>query len=133
MTLYVVQAPGSDDDALVRARFVADGFSWPAFLFTWVWLLYRRLWLALLVWILVDVAFLALVLPHVSLVTAFLVELLARIALGLEAHRLRVAKGARRAVVTGLVEARDRDEAEAIFYARHGTVLPESAAPGIEA
>ena len=130
MTLYVVQAPGSDDDALVRAHFVADGFSWPAFLFTWAWLLYRRLWLALLVWIVVDVAFIALVLPHVSLFTAFLVELLARIALGLEAHRLRVAKGARRAVLTELVEARDRDEAEAIFYARHGTVVSESAAPG---
>ena len=51
MTLYVVQAPGSDDDSLVRAHFVADGFSWPAFLFAWAWLLYRRLWLALLVWV----------------------------------------------------------------------------------
>ena len=133
MTLYVVQAPGSDDDSLVRAHFVADGFSWSAFFFAWAWLLYRRLWLALLVWVVVEGAFLVLVVPHIPLTTAFLVDLLARIALGLEAHRLRVAKGARRAVVTELVEARDRDEAEAIFYARHGTVLPESAAPGIEA
>ena len=119
MTLFVVQAPGTDDDALTRARFVADRFSWPAFVFAWAWLLYRRLWWALLAWAAVEIAFLVLVAPHVALGTTFLVDLLARLTLGLEAHRLRVGKGARRAAVTELVEARDRDEAEAIFYARH--------------
>ena len=57
--------------------------------------------------------------PHVSFDTVFLLDLLARLFLGLEAHRLRLAKGAKRATLTDLVEARDRDEAEAIFYARH--------------
>ena len=128
MTLFVVQAPGIDDDALARARFVADRFSWPAFIFAWAWLLYRRLWLALLVWVVVEIAFLVLVAPHVSLGTTFLVDLLARLALGLEAHRLRVAKGAKGATLTELVEARDRDEAEAIFYSRRRPVAPETAA-----
>ena len=128
MTLFVVQAPGTDDEALTRARFVADRFSWPAFVFTLAWLLYRRLWLALLVWVAAEIAFLVLALPHVSFGTAFLVGLLARIALGLEAHRLRLAKGARRAALTDLVEARDREEAEAIFYARHRPVASEGPA-----
>ena len=119
MTLFVVQAPGTDDEALIHARFIADRFSWPAFVFAWAWLLYRRLWIALAVWVVLEIAFLAFVAPHVSLGVAFLVDLLARLFLGLEAQRLRLAKGAGRAVLTDLVEARDRDEAEAIFYARH--------------
>ena len=119
MTLFVVQAPGTDDDALVHARFVADRFSWPAFIFTWAWLLYRRLWLAFVIWAVAETAVLVFVMPHVGFGTVFLLDLLARLFLGLEAHRLRLAKGAKRAALTDLVEARDRDEAEAIFYARH--------------
>ena len=119
MTLFVVQAPGADDEALVRARFVADRFSWPAFFFSWAWLLYRRLWLAFVVWAIAEIAVLVFVMPHVSFGTVFLLDLLARLFLGLEAHRLRLAKGAKRSTLTDLVEARDRDEAEAIFYARH--------------
>ena len=128
MTLFVVQAPGTDDDALVRARFVADRFSWPAFVFAWAWLLYRRLWLAFAVWAAAETAVLVLVMPHVAFGTVFLLDLLARLFLGLEAHRLRLAKGAKRAALTDLVEARDRDEAEAIFYARHRPDAPGTVA-----
>lgn len=127
MTLFTVQAPGLDDEGLARARFVGDRFSRPAFVFAWAWLLYQRLWLAFVVWVAAEIAFLVLVLPHVSLLAALLVDLLARVFLGLEGHRLRLAKGARRAVLTELVEARDGDEAEAIFYSRHGQI--EMSAP----
>ena len=119
MTMYVVQARGTDDAALVRARFLAEGFSWPAFVFAQLWLLYHRLWLALLTWIVLEVAFFFLVLPHVSGWIAAAVDILARLFLGLEGNRLRQHKGARRAALVDLVEARDRDEAEAIFYRRH--------------
>ncbi len=119
MTLYIVQAPGTDDEALARARFVEDRFSWPAFVFAWAWLLYRGLWLVFIVWVVVEAAVLVLVAPHVSLATIFGLDLLARVFLGLEAYRLRIAKGARRAALTELGEARDRHEAEAIFYARY--------------
>ena len=94
MTLFTVQASGTDDAALARARFVGDRFSWPAFVFGWLWLLYQRLWLALLVWVALEGLFIVLVVPHVALATAFLVDLLARLFLGLEAHRLRLSKGA---------------------------------------
>ena len=128
MTLFVVQAPGTDDEALVRARFIADRFSWPAFVFAWAWLLYRQLWLAFVIWAIAEVAVLVFVMPHVSLGPLLLLDLLARLFLGLEAHRLRLAKGAKRAALTDLVEARDRDEAEAIFYARHSLDTPGPAA-----
>ena len=135
MTLYVVQARGTDDAALVRARFLAEGFSWPAFTFAPFWLLYHRLWLALATWIVLEVAAFALVVPHVSGWTAAGVDILARVFLGLEANRLRLAKGARRAALTELVEARDRDEAEAIFYRRHApagvVAAPEVASPEV--
>ena len=119
MTLYLVQARGTDDAALVRARFLAEGFSWGAFVFAPLWLLYHRLWLALVTWIAAEVAFFLLVLPHVSGWVAAAVDILARVFLGVEGNRLRQAKGAHRAAVVELVEARDRDEAEAIFYRRH--------------
>ena len=119
MTLYVVQARGTDDAALVRARFLAEGFSWPAFILAQLWLLYHRLWFALLTWIVAEVAFYFFVLPHVSGWIAAAVDILARLFLGLEGNRLRQAKGARRATLVELVEARDRDEAEATFYRRH--------------
>ncbi len=127
MTLYLVQTRGTDDAALVRARFLAEGFSWPAFVFAQLWLLYHRLWLALLTWIVLEVAAFALVVPHVSGWTVAAVDILARVFLGLEANRLRLTKGARRAAMTDLVEARDRDEAEAIFYARHRPMVAASA------
>ena len=119
MTLYVVQARGTDDAALVRARFLAEGFSWPAFVLAPLWLLYHRLWLALVTWIVLEVAFFFLVLPHVSGWIAAAVDILARLFLGLEGNRMRQNEGARRASLVELVEARDRDEAEAIFYRRH--------------
>ena len=132
MTLYVVQARGTDDAALVRARFLAEGFSWPAFVFAPLWLLYHRLWLALVTWIVLEVAFVFLVLPHVSGWIAAAVDILARLFLGLEGNRLRQHEGARRAALVDLVEARDRDEAEAIFYRRH-RVGTSSAAREVDA
>lgn len=126
MTLFTVQAAGTDDDALAGARFVADRFSWPAFWLTWAWLLYRRLWLALAVWVLLDASFLLLAAPHLSLGAILAVELAARVVLGLEAGHLRLAKNARRAALTEFVEARDRDEAEALFFARHRPAEPSA-------
>ncbi len=131
MTLYVVQARGTDEAALARARFLADGFSWPAFVLAQLWLLYHRLWLALATWIVLEVAFFFLVLPHVSGWIAAAVDILARVFLGLEGNRLRSNKGARRATLTDLVEARDRDEAEAIFYHRHGPLTSIAAGEAV--
>lgn len=50
MSVYTVLEPrkqtGSAAERAERFVFIRDGFSWGAFLFTPLWLLYRRLWLA---------------------------------------------------------------------------------------
>ena len=127
MTLYVVQARGADQASLERAVVVRDGFSWGAFIFAQFWLLYRRLWLPLLVWVVLEGTFIALALPHVSAASAAADDLLARLYLGLEGRQMRLAKGERRAGIVDVVAARDGDEAERLFFhrrARAGAVTP---------
>ena len=118
MALYVIQARGADLASLERAAIIKDGFSWPAFIFAQLWLIYHRLWLALLIWVLAEVAFTLLVLPHVTAGTFVAVDSLAHLFIGFEGNRLRLAKGARRAALVDVVEGRDRDEAEARFFDR---------------
>ena len=97
MALYVIQARGADQASLERATIIKDGFSWPAFIFAQLWLIYHRLWLALLIWVLAEVAFILLVLPHIAAGTFIAVDGLAHLFIGFEGNRLRLAKGARRA------------------------------------
>lgn len=116
MAVYVIQARGMNGASLARARTVRDGFSWGAFVFAQLWLLAHRLWLALLVWVALEAAFLFLVFPNVSGLTAALVDLLAHLYIGFEGNRLRVAKSARLRPVVAVVTGRNRDEAEARFF-----------------
>jgi hypothetical protein len=54
MTIFTVHVPRDPVEPLVlaeRVRFVADGFSWGAFVLGPLWLLWNRLWLALVLWI----------------------------------------------------------------------------------
>lgn len=44
-TVHVARRPWAPESALDEARAVKDGFSWPAFFFSFVWALWRRLWL----------------------------------------------------------------------------------------
>jgi hypothetical protein len=58
MAVYTVLEPPSSGDDLrdaERVAFVRDGFSWLAFLFPLVWLLWHRMWLVLVLWIAVVV------------------------------------------------------------------------------
>ena len=120
MSLYVVQAADASDAGLVRARFIRDGFSWPAFVFAQLWLLYKGLWIPLLIWIVLEIAFILLIVPQLSGGTAVGVDLLAHLYIGLEGSRLLQRRGEHGAALIDLVEARDRDEAESIFFRRHG-------------
>ena len=119
MTLYVVQARGADEEALVKAHFIKDGFAWAGFAFGWLWLVYHRLWLPAVLYVVIETAFLVLALPHIAPETVVLCDLLARFFVGLEGNRLREARGARRAALTEIIEAPDRDAAEVIFFSRH--------------
>jgi hypothetical protein len=118
MALYIAQARGRDEAALEHASILKDGFSWGALIFGPFWLLYRRLWLAALIWIVLEGAFIWLVLPHVPADASALVDVLAHCFLGLEGQRLRIAKASRHAAVTEIVEGRDWEEAETRFFQR---------------
>ena len=93
MALYVIQARGTDQTALERATIIEDGFSWLAFIFAQLWLIYHRLWLALLIWVLAEVAFTLLVLPHTATGTFIAVDFLAHLFIGFEGNRLRLVLG----------------------------------------
>lgn len=116
MAIFVVQARGLERAALERARFVAEAFSWPAFLLTLPWLAFHRLWLALVFWVLFTAAFALLLAPNLTGLSAAGTLILAKLFVGFEGNRLRLAKGARKAELTDVIAARDRDEAEAIFF-----------------
>ena len=117
MAVYLVQAADATQAQILKARFIREGFSWPAFILAQLWLIYHRLWLALAVWVALEVAFVVLVYPHVGVGISAAIDGLAHLFIGLEGNRLRQVKGAR-ATVTELVDARTREEAEAIFYRR---------------
>jgi hypothetical protein len=129
MALYISQAAGGDEAALERASVLKEGFSWGALIFGPLWLLYRRLWLALLIWIVLEAAFIVLVLPHVAQNAAAAADVLAHLFLGLEGQRLRIAKASRNAAITEIVEGRDREEAEAVFFQRNVAPPPPAWEP----
>ncbi len=49
MRFYTIHAPrrpwASTETSIEEARAVKDGFSWPAFVFSFIWALWHRLWL----------------------------------------------------------------------------------------
>ena len=124
MKTYTVHLPADaqagDRGALDRAVFVAEGFSWGAFFFTFLWFFYHRVWLAglgvLVALIALFVLFWAL---DVSASAGTLAQILVHVLIGLEANSLRRWTLARRGrpaidVVTG----RDSDEAAMRAFGR---------------
>lgn len=51
MRYYSVHAPEDEPDSLERYVFVKDGFSWPALLVPIIWILWHRLWLTLVYYV----------------------------------------------------------------------------------
>jgi hypothetical protein len=49
MRFYTIHAPrrpwAATETAIAEARAVKDGFSWPAFVFSFIWALWHRMWL----------------------------------------------------------------------------------------
>src|SRR5262245_55742890 len=92
MTIYTVHAPPSGQTAPdpERFEFVRDGFYFWAFVFGPLWLLAKRLWLALLIYIAVAAALHAVVwLIGVPRAAQSLVSILLHLLLGFEAATMR--------------------------------------------
>ena len=122
MPVYTVHAPkslGTDVRAAPeKVVFVRDGFHVWAFLLGFIWLIYRRLWLVLLGYIVVQVAAeIMLRLTHASGFAYFVVMLVIALFLGSEAGALRRWTLSRRKwQQIGLVAADDEEAAERRFF-----------------
>ena len=93
MPVYTVHAPEPNNSgirAADRFAFVRDGFHFRAFLFGPLWLVWHRLWLALVGWIIVVTALdLALRRAGVGSAATFAVDLLVALLMGFEAASLQ--------------------------------------------
>jgi hypothetical protein len=118
MRLYSVHAPPGDPLDLDRARFVKEGFSWPALFFPVLFLLWHRLWLAL-VWYVVFVLAVMWIGRLSGADPATLSALLGGILFAFEANNIRRGSlGARGWREIGGTSGRGIEEAEARFFGR---------------
>jgi hypothetical protein len=124
MKIYTLHLPQharpGDPEILDAAELVKDGFSWGAFLFTFLWLLFHRLWLAGIAVLVAMIAFdIALALLRVQPLAATIAHLLVMLLIGFEANSLRrwtLQRNGR--PVADVVSAFDRDEAATKAFSR---------------
>jgi hypothetical protein len=129
MRAYTVHAPPGDAPP-ERFAFVKDGFSWPALLIPLLWMLWHRLWLAL-VWYIAWILALAWVdrLAGEGLATAL--ALLGAIWLAFEGNDIRRRSLASRGWgEVGAASGKNPEEAEVRFFAEWSRARqPQPAAP----
>ncbi|MGB8278198.1 MAG: DUF2628 domain-containing protein [Methylovirgula sp.] len=121
MSVYTVQAPmGSlGEPELERAVFLREGFSWGAFFFGFLWLLWQRLWGIAALWLVAFSLLAWLAAWHFTFGSFFLIGLALRILLGLEANALLRRKLARRRYqLIEVVTAPAPEAAEQLFFSR---------------
>jgi hypothetical protein len=122
VTVYSVYEPASEaSDIALRAerlQFVKEGFSWPAFLVPALWLIYCRMWIELILFIVIFGALqwaLGLDKPGHDVLGWILVALFALFAF--EANDLRGGALERRGYrLIGVAEGRGRTDAELSFF-----------------
>jgi Protein of unknown function (DUF2628) len=138
MTVYTVHEPppreGQADADTDRFAFVRDGFYFWAFLFGPLWMIWRRLWLVLILYLIVTVALqVGLHLLGVSNTVKFVVGFLIALLVGFEAATLRRWTYWRRGWRNpGVVVGPDMETAERRFFDSwvvHGTPRVSVAAP----
>jgi hypothetical protein len=132
-TYLVFEPAGGGRDAATAADmiFLREKFSWPALFFAPLWMLWHRLWLALLVWLLAITVLAAaaygldlnpwstaLVLSIPTLIVAFEAA---------ELRRRKLLRGGYRDA--GVAIGRDLDEAERRFFADWVTATPAAERP----
>lgn len=105
------------EDALDRAVFVKQGFSWPAFLFTFWWCLWHRLWLAAAV-VVVLLVVIGTAVGGAAAVGLQLIVMLAAGCWGNDLRRLALAATGHRE--DQLVYGRSLEEAELRYFASAG-------------
>lgn len=123
MPVYTIHAPspaGADLRATDKFVFVRDGFHFWAMVFGPLWLLWNRLWLALIGWVIFVAAFNAgLSSLGIGRGSIFFADLIVALLMGFEASSLRrwtLSRGSWRQL--DVVVADDEDTAERRFFER---------------
>lgn len=121
MSIFTVHVPpGNQPDAAVKTLFVRDGFYWSAALLTPFWLIFRRLWLELAIYML-AMTLLAVAARHFALPISYslLAAVLLQLYVGMEASSLLQGRLSRRGFeFAGVVAGKHRDEVERRYFAR---------------
>ncbi|MDP1625994.1 DUF2628 domain-containing protein [Parvibaculum sp.] len=120
-TVHELQGAPLDGAGIVLVK---EGFSFPAFVFSWAWLLWHRLWIALGLWIGLIAVISFFVERLAGAEAAALCSLALQLLLGFEANDIRrwtmERKGYR---LAGIVGGSSLEEAERNFFANWGRPL----------
>jgi hypothetical protein len=117
MALYSVHIQGDRPQSVAEAAFVRQAFSWKAFFFGPLWLLWHRLWAGLALWAAAYSILIAASLTVVSAGAGLFMFFALQMLLGLEANRLREVKLGRQGYrLVEIISAPACDEAEIAFY-----------------
>jgi hypothetical protein len=117
MRYYSVHAPLGEPISPERFVFIKDGFSWPALFLPVLWIIWHRLWLTM-VWYVVFVLAVAWIGRLMSQDAATIMALLGAVLLALEANNIRrIALEKRGWEEIGASFGRNILEAEARFFA----------------
>lgn len=116
-TVHVPPARGGKASPIEEAAFVKDGLSWPALFFAVIWMIYHRMWLVLVAYLVVVFGFMWLGAPLVEPAQSAIMVLFA-IWFALEANNLRrwTMEGTGWRMI-GVSEGRDLLDAERNFFA----------------
>ena len=132
MAIYTVLAPRADGAAAsdpMSVIFVKEGFCWPALFVAVPWLVFRRMWLVLVGYIVVAIVVSAVSAATGRLSTGVAIVLL-HFLFALEANQLRRWTLERRGYgSTGVVEARGLEEAEIRYFSTTNLAVNDTAVP----
>ena len=133
MGVYTVLAPQPTDGGTLPADpmafvFIKDGFCWPALLFAGLWMIYRRLWLVLIGYIVVSAALAAAASAAGGGAFGFAIIAL-HFLFALEATHLRAWTLERHGYrLVGIAEGRREEEAEVRYFSE--IEAPSAGMPG---
>ena len=122
MTVYSVYEPGAEAPDIAeradRLAFVKEGFSWPALFLPALWLIYQRMWIELIVFVIACVALQwAFGLSDQGQALFGWASLALVVLFAFEANDLRTAALERRGYqLAGVASGRDRTDAERSFF-----------------
>ncbi|MBX3494811.1 MAG: DUF2628 domain-containing protein [Parvibaculum sp.] len=130
MRIYTVhELPGAPLDG-AGIVLVKEGFSVPAFVFSWAWLLWHRLWIAAALWIALIIVVSLVAQNLLGAEGAAICSLALQLMLGFEANDIRRWTLARKGYrMVGLAGGGNLEEAERAFFAKWDRPLNVAPAP----